>query len=733
MKWYNLPYQAEKQTQSGQYMFLSGGYHSNPDGCPAWGSSEHRTARFIGDHMGDLVITYSDGALQRVPLVFGYTLWFKNVWWEPMPCAPFKTGDHALAADLRSALYLQGAYEGAAVCYLRIQLLDKNIAAVAIACAPDKEGAPEFNGFYLCPATPTEAPFNSDFFNEHTVHGYTVDTHGPHIPQHVAEALERINSALLTSEDGLLALPGPEPVNCGLQVDFTGEHARILNGIFHANAQNLMDRIDDEGFMHTSYTGAPSWRYDGFGPWIPNANSYCNDYYARDGGRALMTLIRLGREQDCLRSADYAQRCLMYFPNNQLTLLGMPVPGHFTMVINWPLFFHDKLTQAGWPTQYTLERFGEEYKNLGNQETDGHGLMMMAIYNIFKNSPDKAAFARKHMPYIEEAARYITWSLDNPAATLSKDGLLYGEGEASAGTSGYSMYCNVPCALGLQGYAEIAETAGQTETAAWIHQCAEDLKKAITENLTDGNQWRMFDFGYYHDCVPTFLSDIYGYDLRDMPKQWVEISKNTYEPDISRSRDLLYDGSGGLGYNTSMRLQNAMLLDQVEDYQRFLHHLLCICYAPGLPEPYLVPECCSYSDVLRAIRRQGDLANLVQMAEVLKCILMSMGISPLINGTLKLIPRLYKGMGYTVTDFPVENSVAKVSTQVQYPCNGAQAINVSLENDGSVRTLLVRFGPFTDTEAAQTETLSLRLNGQPVQPELYRAGTAWWCDALLDL
>lgn len=75
-----------------------------------------------------------------------------------------------------------------------------------------------------------------------------------------------------------------------------------------------------------------------------------------------------------------------------------------------------------------------------------------------------------------------------------------------------------------------------------------------------------------------------------MPSEWVQLSKNTYEIDIARSRQIPYDASGGLGYNTSMRLQNALLLDQTEDYRHFAEDLLYLCYAPNLPEPYLVPS-----------------------------------------------------------------------------------------------------------------------------------------------
>lgn len=716
MSWINIPYFANKSRPlSGKYLTVSGGYHSIPNGCPAWGSSIPRRVRFIGDTMGHLALSYADGTVQRIPLVFGYTLWFKSVWQEPV-CAPFKTdGGEALSDALKCALFLQGAYEGNETCCLRIQLMDKPLCGVAVEAAEDKEGEPIFDCFTL---SDDEAAKDS-FFADHTVSG-------EEIPETVMRAIDQINLALLTPVNGLLTVSVPEAKSCGLNIRFEGRHARIFNGIFHTNAANLMQRTDEDGFIHTSYTGAPSWRYDGFGPWIPNADSYCKDFYARDGARALMTLTRLGRMEHCMRAVAYAQQCLMFFPENHLTLLGKPVPGHFTMVINDPLFFHEQLTKVGWPTQYTPERFGSEYANLGNQETDGHGLMMMAIYNVFKNSPDKAVFANENLKYIKEAAEYIRWSIENSDASLSQNGLLYGEGEATHGTGGYSMYANIPCALGLQGYAEIAETAGDAEAARSMRETAASLRKAITDVLSKDGQWLMSEFGYYHDCAVTFLSDLCGYDINDMPPQWVQLSKNTYEADISRSRHIPYDASGGLGYNTSMRLQNALLLDQTEDYRRFAEDLLCLCYAPGLPEPYLVPECASYSDRLQALRRQGDLANLVQMAEVLKCLLMMIGISPLANGCVKILPRLCENTGYSVTDFPVENSSATISVQASCPANGSQKITVQLKNDGSVHRVLVRFGPFSEQEAQQPEKLKLSLNEQNVAPVLFRSGTAFW-------
>ena len=146
-----------------------------------------------------------------------------------------------------------------------------------------------------------------------------------------------------------------------------------------------------------------------------------------------------------------------------------------------------------------------------------------------------------------------------------------------------------------------------------------------------------------------------------------------------------------------------------------------------------MPECASYSVRLLALRRHGDLAKLVQIEEVLKCLLMMIGISPLVNGAVKILPRLCENTGYSISDFPIENSLAKISVQASCPANGSQQMNVQLKNDGSVHRVRVRFGPFSECEAQQPETLKLSLNGKNITPVLFRSGTAFWSYADLKM
>ena len=79
---------------------------------PLGGISKDYYNRFIGDKMGWLCIAYEDGSVDRVPLIFGYTLWFRNIWEED--CAPFKSqeAEPHMTALLQDTLYLKGAFEG---------------------------------------------------------------------------------------------------------------------------------------------------------------------------------------------------------------------------------------------------------------------------------------------------------------------------------------------------------------------------------------------------------------------------------------------------------------------------------------------------------------------------------------------------------------------------------------------------------------------------------------------
>ncbi|MBP5208652.1 MAG: hypothetical protein J6330_09400 [Clostridia bacterium] len=691
-------------------LYFEGGYHSIPDGCKDWGSSEESDARFPGDTLGRITVFYEDGDRDVYPLVQGYTMWYKNMW--ERDCAPFKNGgaDARAVSYLKDALYLYGAYECREKCYFAVKPKNKKVVRITLEKAENKAGEPVFTGVH----TSLPDGCGAEFFNMHTVAPGDV-------PEHVRNSLDALCRILYTYEEDFIDVPEYKLDENAPYVKFSGDDdAKIATGVFAENMKDLSTRVDGDGFLHTSYHLAPSWWYNGFGAWMEDFNSYYNDMYSRDGGRALMTLSAGGYNDAAERGVEFGNRQMMYFPENNVTFCGHKVRGHYTVVINKPMLYSEVLTGVGWPTQYTEEKFGKDHKNLGNHETDGHGLMMMANCNVYKRHADPEAWADAHYEELVEAAEWIIWCLDNPELSFSKDGLLYAESEA--GMNDHTLYCNLACYLGLSGYARIAADAGRCDDAVKWKKYADGLYAAILSRLSDGQNWIKKKYGFFHDSAVTFCSDMFGFDPSLFPEELVKLSRNSFDADAEKTLSLKYDGSGGLGYNTSMITQNALLLDRSDEADRLVRRLTRMSYAPRLPEPYKVSEGFSYSQRTGALRRQGDLGNLVQLAEALKAYQIVCGVSDAAPGTLQIFPRLPKGWSVDVNGMSAAGGTLWMSTS--YPRDGIQKIDLHVSGMRGVDKISFRAGPFTDGG-------KLVVNGTEVPGETETHGGMSWIKAEL--
>jgi hypothetical protein len=119
---------------------LLGCVNSVDQGYANWGGGNGRVNYFIGDRIGTLAITYATGQADEIPLVFGYTVWWRencNIGY-----APFKTDsrDHALLD--RALCVANGIKGGHHPYYLTIALRDEPVAALRFDDNPDKAGYP---------------------------------------------------------------------------------------------------------------------------------------------------------------------------------------------------------------------------------------------------------------------------------------------------------------------------------------------------------------------------------------------------------------------------------------------------------------------------------------------------------------------------------------------------------------------------------------------------------------
>ena len=369
--WFEMPFRPSQQNPQGEYIYFVGGYNSEDRGTPPWGSLVESENLFIGDRAGEIVIAYADGTADVIPLIFGYTMWFKANWRDGG--APFKTeeAEPAMTACLRKALQLQGGFEGNDQTAIKVKIQSKPIREIRLADNPRKAGEPVFDGGYLLRSDerktlsggkPVDAA--DPFFDTHTIDSRRPDT--------MRREIERIRRRLYTFESDFKKAPAfkyPETYERA-RISFTGNRfADILTQVYYYNVEDILTKMRDDGMIDESSPGAPSWRYDGFGTWVPQANSYCGAMYSRN--RALGILSYLDLLPKTQKSVDFLHKCLMYYPDNGLTMLGKRIPGHWSVIPNKPMEYSKVLVPvANWPTQYTKELFGDDYQNFGNQPYD---------------------------------------------------------------------------------------------------------------------------------------------------------------------------------------------------------------------------------------------------------------------------------------------------------------------------------------------------------------------------
>lgn len=331
--------------QRAAHLLLEGGYTSFDRGCTEWGTVSKYDSNFIGDRIGDIVISYQNGRIDTVPLVFGYTLWFYNVWDCDME--PF-CSDAQLAESLREALHLYGAYERQKTCFLNIRLADEAVEWICVKSYKSKKSKPVFRCAYLHSGGEEIRSEGEDgrliyspqrpFFQTKTI-----ETFGA-VPEKTEKLISSLRFALYTFEEDYSKVYQSKAPG---RLKFSGDTlAELATDILYYNSRQMLEKVDEDGFFHTSSKGTYSWIYDGFGAYRA-MDSYYDCIYSRDAGRAVMSLLLMGE----IQKAKDAVRCIngymMYYPENNLYISGQKVRGHYSVIPNKPLFYSAVLTSGG--------------------------------------------------------------------------------------------------------------------------------------------------------------------------------------------------------------------------------------------------------------------------------------------------------------------------------------------------------------------------------------------------
>jgi hypothetical protein len=337
---------------------------------------------------------------------------------------------------------------------------------------------------------------------------------------------------------------------------------------------------------------------------------------------------------------------------------------------------------------------------------------------------------------IHEAAEYISWCLDNPELSFSEHGLLYNESEG--GMKMASMYCDLPCYLGLLAYAEMADAAQRPETAQRWRKLAKRLFDAMekyypAEISPWGEVWdphKTADWNYKQGILsPLVLGmDYYGYDIaHKLPTGWLERTERSYKMQSLNNKPE-HAAPAGFGYGQGYITQASLALDRMHDAPQRIDWMAKLCFAPHLPHPYRVPEGLIVNGDGTMWRRWGDLGNLYQLNEVLYTVHLIVGIDDLDHDTLKIMPRLpFHWQTMEVKQWPVrtismgKSEIAMLDLTLQKAEKGAFLVVISA--DKPIDSAKMRMGPFNpDSKDVQVKT-----DQQTKRVPVKTIGDSKWC------
>lgn len=707
-----------------------------------WGGTDDFKNQFVGDDAGYLHIKYQSGVIDSVPLVFGYTLWWRDGY--NVSPEPFKS-DYSKQAILDRALCVaNGIRGGEAPYYLRIGLRGEPVVEITLKDNSGHAGHPVIEGITFGGAADAQVLDPTRFLGTDggpmpdsvsawlANHSVAPINPKPHSREDALCELSRVIytfpddiSARTISETGQVELKRPY---FGPEVTFSGPpEANILSSVFLENVNGLLDRVDnDTGMVHES--GYKAANYSGWVGYQPGMQAYFDDSYTRTHFIALLS--NMGFLSKAEKAIDYFDRWMMYFPKSYPTLQigGRPVPGHATVIANKPHIYFDKLRKLGWPTKFTT-------RDYGNPETDGHGLLMLARWRTWSKAGRKKEWVDERWEAVNEAAEWIPWCLDNPELSLSEHGVLYSESEG--GMNMESLYCNIPCYFGLVAYAEMAEVAGRTDVARRWSAQAERLLGAMNTYFPStldrwGDVWdpkRVGGWGLSSATVPLFEGmECYGYDaVSYLPTGWAERTKRTYSMQSAKRSPRFCDPSA-LGYGQGFITQSALLLDQMNDAKHMTEWMAKFCFAPRQPHPYRVPESVIMKSNGSMWARGGDLGNGFQMGEVLLVCQILLGIDDYSGGTLKLMPRLPIGWaGISVKKWPVrvlssgKSEMTMLSMELARD-KDCKKCDLMITVDRSVDNVVIRLGPFP----LAAKKLLTKVNRSAANAILFESGDSKW-------
>lgn len=695
-------------------IYVLGGTSSYDHGTGWWRDYEVQQdgsdRQFVGDTAGTFTVEYTDGTRDEVPLMFGLNLWWFNHWDNPDLGGPFLepfADNQQARTALDASLQMLDVMPQEGGHYLwAYRPRPKPISKITISDNSQKQGYP-----YIAAITVEEG--NSPALNPElrtwiTQHALTPDGIAA---QTYLPAIEGVQRFLYSFADdwqaGRIQVSPPPTTTVSAGKDqvpvirATGTlTADVLSNIWYYTVKDMLTKVDPNGFLRASTPDAPNWSgYQGIGTWRNALGPYANQSWSRDAGRVLLEMIRMGLLERADAGIRYADSHLYDLPQKGVKRDGVLLPPHWTTIINDPLLLDN-------------DKRGD-----GNQENDGHGLILLAHYTYWEASGRDKAWLHDRWGPIRDATDWFVWQLDNPAISRAKGDVLYTESEASA-DGGYDTYSNSIALACLEAGVTMAEAEGDTAAAQRWRNAAQRLHAGMLARLTVndpqfGRCWVAvgWTWAYADESLGPLLI---AADSGVMDSEFHTITQNTYRRQIAQPNG--FAAPRVMGYGQSFITQAALLLDDQTGIDATLTNLAKFTYFAG-KDPYIVPEGVALHPSGKYWYRTNDLGNAAHEAEAIKALALVAGIDA---PGKRVVPHLPDGwQELTVENWPL-GSGARLSYTLHR--DGNALLMDGMVSDPSVK-LKVRLGPFPAGSQAQ-----IQLNGTQV-PALQTeesGGSRWY-------
>ena len=686
----------------------------------AWTDPRDQSVRFwVGDKLGEIRVEYADGTTQVYPLVLGQSVWWGRMFYDYSQ--PFET-DAQLRKAFTSAMRLYPPTPVADGNYIAvIKPRPAPIASMTFEVSPEKRGTIVVRGITLETTDTNEianavplSPRNLSSEFARFAEKKPLLTLGED-DRKARHELQNLRLALYSTEE---TFKGPvesslPPGYSGPRVSFKGNiSANILAETFYYNVQDIRNKIDEEGMYHTSTKNALTWGgYKGFGTFRENFGRYYDVAYSRDMGRSLQEVTMLGYTNDALHCGDWtlkmAHRCKT---EPRLKINGAVVPQHWSQLVDRP--------------------------DRGSYENDGHGLTTLFIYKAWQWMPDRDEWLRAHWPDVKGLGDWILWQFDHPEISGATNGLLHTTGESSGG-GGYSVYPDCVCMDALRALAVMADSIGETNSAAQWRARADKMQEAITENyiINDpkyGRVWTLEHSGWPNKSTVLgpliFLADCQGFAPEDENDAWRSVNEAAYQRLIDNYHPFGFYGQA-MGYGQGFVTESALLLDRMRDATTMLDWAAREVYDPRFNQfdHFIVPEGVQVTPSGQFWYRMGDLGNGVQEGEIVKTLRLVIGVDDTKPDRLQFYPRMPYGWNeIAVTDYPVlfESAGKMTTAHVSYKLKRAgKRMNLEIQADQELGPITARLGPFEK----QPSVSNVRVNGKtPSDASIQHSGDSWW-------